>query len=390
MIFSINKNQKKILITGLLIQIFLLDFSSFAQQGLMLGGKFVPKDSIYVYFFLGNSVMSGRDTPADTITNSYAWKYIMTNNCYTYTKPCPPQYSWQSAVDPICFDSKNPLNGVVKSSPGMPFLKRMVKDYPGYYFGIAQLSGSAWQLTHFIPPNSGDLKAFITQGNILKQNCNIAGVVMMFNIVEIQYSNGDSNYASIQNYAKNIDSIITYLRKNLDIPNLPLIQTDYPVMAGDPKDLANDHYSLTGPWADAIKALINQNKLASQKIANMALIPTDSLTMYGADGLYTHYSKKAHSIWADRVADTIKARNWGPVKISTMANNNKIQFTNTKYKSMISKKVFFTQKEAIKTFYSKNILIFSVDGKRAVLNNNLQKTSPKVFNNRLYLIYEKK
>jgi hypothetical protein len=294
--------------------IAVLCFSAFAQQaGLTLGGHFVPKDSMYVFLFFGNSVMSGRDTPPDTITNNYAWKYVMTNNCGTYLGTCPPQYSWQPGIDPMCFDSKNPLNGVVKYSPGTPFLKRLVADYPGYHFGVAQLSGSAWQLTHFQPPNSGDLKAVVTQGNILKQNCHIAGLVMIFNIVEIQYSNGDSTYASIVNYCANIDSVITYLRTGLGLPNLPLIQSDYPVLAGDPKKPTTDDYSITGPWAGAIRALMAQNELAAKTIPNTVLIPTDSLTMYTEDGLYTHYNHNGDYKWANRVADSICARNWGPV-----------------------------------------------------------------------------
>jgi hypothetical protein len=304
--------------SGILLAIVtFLPFSAFGQAGLTLGGKFVPRDSIYVFFFLGNSVMSGRDTPPDTMADAHAWKYVMTNNCYGYTKPCPPQYSWQPGIDPMCFDSKNPLGtpGVVKYSPGTPFLKRMAHDYPGYYFGVAQLSGSAWQLTHFQPPNSGDLKAVVTQGNILKQNCHIAGLVMIFNIVEIQYSDGDSTYASIVNYCANIDSVTTYIRSGLGLPNLPLIQSDYPVLAGDPKKPTTDDYSITGPWAGAIRALIAQNKLAAKTIPNTVLIPTDSLTMYTEDGLYTHYNHNGDYKWASRVADSICARNWGPVNL---------------------------------------------------------------------------
>ena len=129
-------NKTKVMFCTLIIA--LLSVSAFGQAGLTLGGKFVPRDSIYLYLFFGNSVMSGRDTPADTITNNHAWKYVMTNSCGTYTKTCPPQYSWQPGIDPICFDSKNPDAGVVKYSPGTPFLKRMVKDYPGYHFGVAE------------------------------------------------------------------------------------------------------------------------------------------------------------------------------------------------------------------------------------------------------------
>ena len=145
------------------------------------------------------------------------------------------------------------------------------------------------------------------------QNCHIEGLAMIFNIVEIQYSNGDSTYASIVNYCANIDSVITYLRTGLGLPNLPLIQSDYPVLAGDPKKPTTDDYSITGPWAGAIRTLMAQNKLAAQTVPNTVLIPTDSLTMYTEDGLYTHYNHNGDFKWANRVADSICARNWGPV-----------------------------------------------------------------------------
>jgi hypothetical protein len=335
-------NKTKVMFCSLVIA--LLSVSAFGQAGLTLGGKFVPRDSIYLYLFLGNSVMSGRDTPADTITDNHAWKYVMTNNCYTYAKPCPPQYSWQPGVDPMCFDSKNPIGtpGVVKYSPGTPFVKRMVKDYPGYYFGVAQLSGSAWQLTHYSPPNSGDLKAFVTQGNLLKANCHIAGVVMIFNIVEIQYCNGDSNYTNVVNYCAHIDSVIAYLRTNLGIPNLPLIQSDYPVMGGDPKKPTTDNYSITGPWAGAIRALMAQNKLAAKTITNTVLIPTDSLPVYTEDGLYTHYNHSGDYKWANRVADSICARNWGPFnKCGATVTSSALRNPAVSSFSSISHTVFF-------------------------------------------------
>jgi len=346
--------------------IMLLSLSAFGQAGLTLGGKFFPKDSIYLYFFLGNSVMSGRDTPADTITDNYAWKYVMTDNCYTYADPCPPQYSWQPGIDPMCFDSKNPLNAVVKYSPGTPFLKRMVKDYPGYHFGVAQLSGSAWQLTHFQPPNSGDLKAFVKQGKILEQNCHLAGVVMIFNIVEIQYCNGDSNYVSIINYCSHIDSVITYLRDSLGLPNLPLIQSDYPVMGGDPKKPTTDDYSITGPWAGAIRALMAQNKLAAKTISNTVLIPTDSLTMYSEDGLYTHYNHNGDYKWANRVADSICARDWGPVNKcgSTRNGVNTIRSAgNTKHLYGLQKVLFNGNDLSVFDKEGNIAAIYSLDGK---------------------------
>jgi hypothetical protein len=361
-----KRSSGSFIIQGFFLSIVsLFSFSAFGQAGLTLGGKFVPRDSIYLYLFLGNSVMSGRDTPADTITDSHAWKYVMTTNCYTYKKTCPPQYSWQPGVDPTCFDSKNPLDGVVKCSPGIPFVKRMAKDYPGYYFGVAQLSGSAWQLTHYQPPNSGDLKAFVTQGNALKQNCHIAGVVMLFNIVEIQYCNGSPTYVNIVNYCAHIDSVITYLRTNLGIPDLPLIQSDYPVMGGDPKKPTTDNYSIAGPWTAAIKALMDQNKLAAKTIANTVLLPTDSLPMYGADGLFTHYNTLGNNRWANRVADSICSRKWGPnSKCGTAGIGASVKHSGmTPYSSTTRKVLFDGSNRSVFDKAGKSFSIYLPNGK---------------------------
>ena len=304
---SAAMNKTKAAFCALVIS--LLSVSAFGQAGLTLGGKFVPRDSIYLYLFFGNSVMSGRDTPPDTITDNHAWKYVMTNSCGTYTKTCPPQYSWQPGIDPICFDSKNPDAGVVKYSPGTPFLKRMVKDYPGYHFGVAELSGSAWKFNGHFAPTAGDYKTMRTQALALKPNVHIAGIVMIFNIVEIQYATTDSTNVDVVNYFNNIDTMITHFRADVGIDSLPLIQSDYPVLAG--KDsIAN--YAVKGPYAPSIKVLMRNNAKIPQLIKRAVLIPTDSLTMYTADGLYTHYNHNGDIKWANRVADSICARNWGP------------------------------------------------------------------------------
>jgi hypothetical protein len=317
----------------------LFSFSAFGQAGLTLGGKFVPRDSIYLYLFFGNSVMSGRDTPPDTITDNHAWKYVMTNSCGTYTKTCPPQYSWQPGVDPICFDSKNPDGGVVKYSPGTSFLKRMVKDYPGYHFGVAQLSGSAWKFNGHFSPTAADYKAMKTQALALKPNVHIAGIIMIFNIVEIQYATTDSTNVDVVNYFNNIDTMITHFRADVGIDSLPLIQSDYPILAG--KDsIAN--YAIKGPYAPSIRVLMRNNAKIPQLIKQAVLIPTDSLTMYKLDGLYTHYDHKGDIKWANRVADSICARNWGPVnKCGSTGLEASVKRSGMTPHSCATQKVFF-------------------------------------------------
>jgi hypothetical protein len=333
--------------------------------GVTLGGKLVPRDSMYVYLLWGNSVLSGRDTPADTITNNYAWKYVMTSTCGTYKGTCPPQYSWQPGIDPMCFDSKNPLNGAIKYSPATPFLKRLAKDYPGYHFGVAQLSGSAWKFTNYLP-TSGDYKAMVAQVDSLKPKAHIAGIIMIFNIVEIQYSNGDSTYADVVNYFNNIDTTITHFRRDVGIDSLPLIQSDYPVLGG--KDTTSD-YSIKGPWAPAIRVLMHNNAKIPQLIKNAVLIPTDSLTMYTEDGLYTHYNHNGDYKWANRVADSISARHWGPAKTTTEVPTQACGSYRTKASPTL-RKVFFNG--ANNEVFSAAEAVFLPDGRRAFQGSNAQ------------------
>jgi hypothetical protein len=340
---------------------------SFGQTpGVTLGGKLVPRDSMYVYLLWGNSVMSGRDTPADTITNNYAWKYVMTSACGTYKGTCPPQYSWQPGIDPMCFDSKNPLNGAIKYSPGTPLVKRLVKDYPGYHFGIAQLSGSAWNFSGHYLPTAGDYKTMVTQALALKPNVHLAGIVMIFNIVEIQYSNGDSTYAGVANYFNDIDTMISHFRRDVGIDSLPLIQSDYPVLGG--KDTTSD-YSIKGPWAPAIRVLMRNNAKIPQLIRNAVLIPTDSLTMYTEDGLYTHYNHNGDYKWANRVADSISARHWVPVKSTTEVPTQACGSYRTKASPTL-RKVFFNG--ANNEMFNAIEAVFFPDGRRAFQVSNAQ------------------
>ena len=124
--------------------------------------------------------------------------------------------------------------------------------------------------------------------------------------------NLEEHNVDVVNYFNNIDTMITHFRADVGIESLPLIQSDYPVLAG--KD-TNANYAINGPYAPSIRVLMRNNAKIPLLIKNAVLIPTDSLTMYTADGLYTHYNHNGDFKWANRVADSICARNWGPANL---------------------------------------------------------------------------
>ena len=126
---------------------------------------------------------------------------------------------------------------------------------------------------------------------------------------------------------------------------------------------------------------MNQNKLASKKTPNMVLIPTDSMTMYGGDGLYTHWSKKGYSIWANRVADSICARNWGPVNKCgvTVGAGPSLHRWNMKFPSSTQKVLFdgsnwsvFDRTGEISGIYLPNGKVFYTPNSAGLRSKNLR------------------
>jgi hypothetical protein len=259
----------------------------------------------------------------------------------------------------------------------------MAKDYPGYHFGVAQLSGSAWKFNGHFAPTAGDYKTMRTQALALKPNVHIAGIIMIFNIVEIQYATTDSTNVDVVNYFNNIDTMITHFRADVGIDSLPLIQSDYPVLAGK---TTTANYGIDGPYAPSIRVLMRNNAKIPQVIKNAVLIPTDSLTMYTLDGLYTHYNHNGDIKWANRVADSICARNWGPFNkcTSTGLNTPSAKHTGTTpYSSGMQRVLFDGRNWSAFDKAGKSFEVFMPSGKavKGVTNTRLrnEKLGPGVY-----------
>jgi hypothetical protein len=277
------------------VQLFLttlivFSFSGFAQPGLTLGGHFVPKDSIMVFINMGNSAMSGRDPSPDLVTEPHLWKFEMS----------PANHDWLLAKEPICNDGRN--TGQM-GGPIMPFLKAMHALYPGFYFGVMQLSGSAWELQGHFNPGAADVNALLTQANLLKPNVTIAGIVSMLNLVEVQ-----NNHAA--NYAQKVKAMVNNIRTNLGtlqydgVPyTVPYIHAGYPVMAGSGYDTS----------LAVTKAIIKQIAMIPDSVSDCVIIPTEGLTIC-MSGCITqaHYDRAGNVGWGNRTADTVEARSWIP------------------------------------------------------------------------------
>jgi hypothetical protein len=282
-----------------------------AQPGLTLGGKFIPKDHLYVFLLAGNSAMSGRATGPDTVIDPRAFKFMLSSSCPTAYKNCPAQFSWQAAVDPLCFDSNNPdgTTGIPKSCPGMPFLKRLVTDKnipSSYYFAVMQTSGSGWTLDGHMLSTKGDFKTLTTQAKALMPNVTIGGFISMFNLVEVQ--NWLTTPAQVNDYLTNVIAMVRAVRTTLGIDTLPYIHSGYPIMA------AGDYSLTSGKNMAGAQKIVSLIKLIPDSLKRATVIPTDSFPVY-KDGYLSHYDKIGNVGWGNRTGDTVVAminRHWIP------------------------------------------------------------------------------
>jgi hypothetical protein len=222
----------------------------------------------------------------------------------------PANHDWLAAKEPVCVDAyqslANPLGG-----PIMPFLKRLLVNYPNFYFGVMQLSNSGWELTGHFNAGSGDVNNLLAQANILKANVTIAGLVSMLNNVEVQ--NKDT-----ANYLQKVTDMVSNLRTNLGTLQykgvtytVPYIHAGYPVLAKDSPD-GTIQYDTSHAQT---KSIMRQIAQIPTKVQNCMIIPTDGLTVCMTctpANYFDHYDHAGNVGWGTRAADSVLGRNWIP------------------------------------------------------------------------------
>jgi hypothetical protein len=274
-------------------------FSGYAQNpGLTLGGHFIPKDSFMLFIDMGNSTMSGRDPSPDLVTNPHLWKFEMN----------PANHDWLLAKEPICVDAHQSLTAPL-GGPIMPFLKRLLVNYPNFYFGVMQLSNSAWELQGHFNPGAGDVTSLLTQANLLKPNVTIAAIVSMLNVVEVEVKD-------TANYLQKVVAMVSNIRTNLGALQyqgvsytVPYIHAGYPVMAGSSGAASYD------TTLAQTKSIMRQIAQIPANVSNCVVIPTDSCTVCFTctpAGYYSHYDRAGNLRWGGRAADTVLHRGWIP------------------------------------------------------------------------------
>ena len=277
------------------IIVVLAALSSFSQVTLP-SGVTVPKQKFIVYIMIGHSNMGGRAPELDTVMDVHAWNYFIKDCCQNL-----PNHTWVPARDCIHMDFGGSADG-----PSMHFLKKMVREFPDYYFGVVNNANSGVQCRANYQKGNGagalDLFAEMVQAlNLIKGNVTFGGIICMLGVGEAV----NATDSVCRNFSNDIALMVSQFRDTLGLPGLPFLIGAFERDGPDVKTLA-PHWQVVD----------SETNLVPLKVAISGIVPSDSLTYFDR----WHYTYPAYEIWTQRAIDTIKARHWYPAGASGVAS----------------------------------------------------------------------
>jgi hypothetical protein len=254
-----------------------------------LGGTVVPKDNFRVFIFLGHSNMDGRGELLDTVTNPRLWMWDISR-----IDPNPDYPSNGLAGTPR--DSKWRLSrdvavGHSAGRPATPFLKKMLAAYPGYYFGVIQLSEWESIIPQAYLPGMCWYVRIMNYVNQFLPNVTLQAVVTM-----LGWDDG-CTAGNAGSFDVNYTSMANQIRIDLSLPKLPFVVSQQEAGHGCDNNVQ--------------PALI-------EKTNNIPKILAFS-DMVQSSGPYVddhHYNTEGLNKWADSAVALIKRKGWGPPAVN--------------------------------------------------------------------------
>ncbi len=265
-----------------------LFFGMKSAYSIQLNGIEVPKDKFVVYIMVGHSNMAGRVSELDVSEHPRAWNYYIKDFGQNL-----PHHTWILAKDCIHKDFSGSGAG-----PCMPFLKKMVNEFPNYYFGVVENGNSGVECRQNYLKNNeaGTLDLYSEMVNALdtiKNSVTFGGIICMLGVAEACNA-ADS---TCRKFSSDIALMVQQFRDTLGLPKLPFLmggfERDGPSVKSDGKY-----------W----QIIDSQTNLVPSMVPVSGLIPSDSLAYFDR----WHYTKSSYLIWTQRAVNIIKANRWFP------------------------------------------------------------------------------
>lgn len=252
------------------VSVFLIDSSA---QAIELDGTEVPKNKFVVFVLIGHSNMVGRNNHCDVETHPRTWNYKIDDGTD----------AWVPARGPLFYDGlgEKKRGTYIGCGPGMPLLKRLVKEFPDYHFGAIEFAWSGARVKQF--KRRGNLyRKLVPHIKDIRYDVTFGGILGMLGRIERKKPEG---------FAEGVKEMVEDLRKVLKSPALPYFQQ---------RERGYDRHA---------KRIQKQQERAAEIVPYSAIVMTN-----GPDHYTGHFNGEGESRWANEVVDILLERTWFPLE----------------------------------------------------------------------------
>jgi hypothetical protein len=247
-----------------------------------IGGTPVAKEDAIAFIHFGHSNMAGRATGPTgsrpyffTETDPHAWMYHA-------GQPL------QLAKEP--YTAGDDLSGTY-GGPGTALVKQAAAMAPDKYFVSLGFGKTSAYCSQFLP-GSLYYTSLMKAALAIKDRVTFAAIVIMLGITERHGTSAD-----ISGYADCINKLVTAIRTDVGVPDLPLLITEY--------EQATGALAQTSAFA---KSIIPQIEKIPSVVSNSALVPTTGIAMQDDH----HFNFDGHKVYTQRVLQIMKDKGWFP------------------------------------------------------------------------------
>jgi hypothetical protein len=252
--------------------------------GVMINGKYVPKEKAVVFIHFGHSNMRGAATTPTSLTSYF---YNTEDGLWSY------KIGFTLAKEPTA-----PQAGITSAGPGMAILHSArgavasISDVQFISVGYGQGSATTVDYQKSGPYYpifmgwAGQLKGYVTFG----------AIVIMLGVTDGEHLAA----ADVPGFPTRVAKIVSDIRADLGEPNLPVLFCNY-------EQNATGQYAITGAYGTVMVPLMKQ---LPGLISNLVMVPTDGIEMQDNH----HFDMQGHKDWAGRVISLMQSNNWFPWK----------------------------------------------------------------------------
>jgi hypothetical protein len=262
-----------------------------AGAGIMIAGRFVPKDKALVVLHIGHSNMAGRaSTPAELKPEFYDihpqfWIYGQGAAIRPAQEPTAPDNQDGQAAGP----GMALLHAVLAVAPPGAQVLSIGHGHSGSFAGYCSNFRKGGLFYDLVMKPATELKGKVT----------FTGIFAMFGQSEHNASIGQQ-----KSFADCLAAVASDMRGDLGEADLPFMLGEYEA-------------GLTKPGIEPTSAfgtaIIAQIKMVPDKVTRAALIPTNGVSMQDDH----HYNLAGHKLWSQRAVQILVDRGWAPWSVAS-------------------------------------------------------------------------